>query len=73
MAAAFCSESPLVVAVSIGGFEEVGELSCVESFSSFREDGGEVDGAVVRGVVRREFLVEGVEPVFFPEGGPFSA
>ena len=31
-----------------------------------------MDGAVVGGYVRGVFLVEGVEPVFFPEGGPFS-
>ena len=67
-----CSESPLVVAVSVGCFKEVGKLPCVKSFGGFGENGGEVDGAVVGGVVGGVLFVEGVEPVFFPEGGPFS-
>ena len=62
----------MVVAVSVGGFKEVGQLPCVESFRCLRENGGEVDGAVVGGVMSEGLLVEGVEPVFFPEGGPFS-
>ena len=67
-----CPKSPLVVAVSVGGFKEVSQLPCVESFRCLGENGGEVDGAVVGGVVGRVLFVEGVEPVFFPEGGPFS-
>ena len=67
-----CPESPLVVAVSVRGFKEVSELSCVKSFGGFGEYGSEVDGAVVGGVVGGVLFVEGVEPVFFPEGGPFS-
>ena len=52
-----CPKSPLVVAVSVRGFKEASELSCVESFGGFGKYGSEVDCAVVGRVVSSAFLV----------------
>ena len=66
------AEGPLCVAVSVGEFEEGEKWKRKEAFGYFGEDWGEVDGAVVVGVVFRSFLVQWSEPVEFPEFGSFG-
>ena len=66
------AEGPLCVAVSVGEFKEGEKWKRKEAFGYFGEDWGEVDGAVVVGVVLCSFLVQWCEPVEFPEFGPFG-
>ncbi len=66
------AEGPLCVSEAVVGVEKGEEGDGEEAFGDFGEDGSEVDAAVVVWVVGGAFLVEGGEPVEFPESGPFG-
>ena len=72
LAAVFSAESVLVGSVGVGLFEVRYKCKCVKTFNGFREDGSEVNCAVIGGVAGGFFLVQWCEPVFFPGCGPGS-
>ena len=63
-------ECPLCGSVSVGVLEKLEEWDCKESFDGFGKCGGEVDAAVVVGVVSCLFLIMWCYPVKFPVVGP---